>query len=380
MESNIRTCLIIYCLVLCSGFVSSTSIGSAPGVYDLGIIDPGERITFRYYLMTNSRGDLLVSGNYITVHRSTYFTEKKSPYKFIPSQASEESIADWVEVVKSPVVVSPSSSKLIYLPGGSVVRANGEIDIRLTVPDDAEPGYHAGAISLGPKLSAGGRGTGVSTFAVTRPSFVFQVSGDAVRGGKIINIIADRIGERKADIDVFFQNTGTTTISIKLTSLKIYDKVGNVIADLNSGLTTSSPGDIKTLSVDWSGDKVQPGKYRAEATVSWTTGYTTHVQDIEISEKITYRPSKGKPAVRAEGFPSCDNLLYGIVFLLILSGLAYVVLRDSSNLFHILLALAALIFILAVWYVIQCIPGLSFLDVLLFLIIIGLIIYYLGLK
>ncbi len=369
-EKIINSLTICYIILQITCNVFATSIGTAPGVYDLGLVNPGEEITFRYYLMTNSKGDILVNAKYIPVHRNIYFTEKTKPYKFIPSEASEEDIIDWVEVVKSPVLVSPAIKKLIYLPGGSVVRANGEIDIRLKIPKDAEPGYHAGSINLAPQIPTRGKGTGVTTFAVTRPTFVFQVSGNAVRKGEIMNIIADRTGKNSAKIDVIFKNTGTTTISIKLVYLKIFDKIGNVIATLNSGLTYSSPGEIKPISVNWVSDKVKSGKYRVEAKISYTTGYTTHVQDIEIPERITISPKKKKAEVK-EVFPTCEHLVYIIIFLIVLSVIIYFLMRES----RILIILAILIFITVLWYMVQCM-SINLLNILLIVIIIALLIYF----
>jgi len=355
--------------------VCAISIGSAPGVYDLGLVDPGDKIIFRYYLITTSTSDLLVNVAYIAAHRDMYSHEKRRPYLFIPSQASEESIADWVTAVKNPVLVSPATKKTIYLPGGGVVRANGYADIQLQVPDDAEPGFHVGAISLNPKLSGAGRGTGVSTMAVTRPVFVFQVSGEAVRKGEIVNIIAERTGESNARINVMFKNTGTETMSVKLTYLKIFDKVGNVIANLDSGLTYSTPEKVKALPVDWNDERVKPGVYRMEAKVSYTTGYATYVQDVEIPDKITILPSKGRAKKPAGEFPSCSLLFYGIVFLLILLVLAYLLLGGYRNLPYILAFIVLLLVVFVLWYVLQCTAILNMLDILLFLIIIALIIY-----
>ncbi|MEA1924393.1 MAG: hypothetical protein U9M95_00830 [Candidatus Altiarchaeota archaeon] len=365
----------LMCLLYLVFNVHAISIGSAPGVYDLGLVDPGDNILFRYYLITTSTSDLLVNARYITAHRDMYYNEKRSPYVFIPSQASEESIADWVTAVKNPVLVSPATKKTIYLPGGGVVRANGYVDIRLQVPNDAEPGFHVGAISLNPMMSGTGRGTGVSTLAVTRPVFVFQVSGEAVRKGEIVNILGERTGESKARINVMFKNTGAETMSVKLSYLKIFDKVGNVIANLNSGLTYSTPGKVKALPVDWSDEKVKPGVYRMEAKVSYTTGYVTHVQDVQIPDKITILPSKGKAKKPAGEFPSCSILFYGILFLLILLVLAYFLLGGYRNLPYILALLVFLLVVLVLWYVLQCTAILNMLDILLFLIIIALIIY-----
>jgi len=367
--------IIISCLLLALPNISALSIGSAPGVYDLGLVDPGDNIVFRYYLITTSTSDLLVNVKYIAAHRNIFFNEKTRPYLFIPSQASEESVANWVEPIKNPVLVSPATKKTIYLPGGGVVRANGYADIRLKVPSDAEPGFHAGAINLNPQLTGGGRGTGVSTLAVTRPVFVFQVSGEAVRKGDIVNILADRTGEERAIINVMFQNTGTDTVSAKLTYLKIFDKVGNVIANLNAPLSYCSPGEIHVFPVNWRSEKITPGVYRMEAKVSYTTGYATHVLDVEIPEKITIIPSKGEKKKRVEAFPSCSLLFYAIIACILLLILSYFLLGGYDNIQYVYAGIIFLLIVFVLWYLIQCMALLNMLDILLFLIILVLIIY-----
>ena len=51
---------------------AAMSIGTAPGVYDLGELDSGKNVAFRFYLMTNAKNDMLVTLSYVPVHQDMY--------------------------------------------------------------------------------------------------------------------------------------------------------------------------------------------------------------------------------------------------------------------------------------------------------------------
>ncbi|RLI94320.1 MAG: hypothetical protein DRO94_03175 [Candidatus Altiarchaeales archaeon] len=286
---------IIFMLILSEcNIAGAISIGTAPGVYDLGELKPGSDVAFRFYLMTNAKSDVLVGLSYTPVHRDMYYRNQTGRYTFIPSEASEEDISSWVEIPRNPLLLSPGRTKIVYLARGGVVKANEEADIILHIPEDAEPGYHAGSISLSPRIgTVATRGTGIATIAVTRFVFVFRITGEAKRDGEIMSIIGDRISKDKAKIDVLFKNTGTCTISAYVSELKLYDKFGNLTAKLKSGIQYIKPGQIKPLTAYWVGDVI-PGTYRAEARVDYITGEAVFEDRVEIPVIIKVRP---KPMV-----------------------------------------------------------------------------------
>jgi hypothetical protein len=361
-------------LYLLLNSVSAVSVGTAPGVYDLGELDPGTSVAFRFYLITNSKNDMLVSLSYIPVHHDMYYRSESTRYKFLSKEASQEDITSWVEIVRNPLLLSPARLKVVNLPGGGAVKANEEADIILHIPEDADPGYHAGAISLSPSIAAGGAGTGVMTIAVTRFIFVFRVSGDAKREGQIMAIMGDRVDERKARIDVLFKNTGTCSMSATVSELKLYDKFGKEVANLKSGIGLVKPDKIKALSAYWVGDNVRPGTYRAEARVDYITGYSTMEERIEIPTTIKVRPS---PLPKIEEFPTCADFPYVIAALLIISLVIYWI-WDWRYREIILLISVGLLLIASALYVFTCLITLevSWLNILFLIIILALIIYW----
>ncbi|RLI91814.1 MAG: hypothetical protein DRO89_03230 [Candidatus Altiarchaeales archaeon] len=360
-------------LYLLLNSVSALSVGTAPGVYDLGELDPGTDVAFRFYLITNAKNDMLVSLSYLPVHQDMYYRTETTRYKFIPDEASQEDISSWVEIVRNPLLLSPARTKVVYLPGGGVVKANEEADIILHIPEDADPGYHAGSISLSPKLAARGRGTGVMTIAVTRFIFVFRVSGDAKRKGEIMAIMGDRVGERKAKIDVLFKNTGTCTLSARVSELKLYDKLGNNVATLKSGIALVRPDRIQALTTYWVGDDVKPGTYRAEARVDYITGHSTMEERIEIPTTIKVKPSPGLPAIEKN---FCEDLPFIILLLIIIGLIIYWL--DWRYREIALLVFAGILLVSIALFVFNCLVVIEFpwLNLLFAIIIIALIIYW----
>jgi len=361
-------------LYLLPNTVLALSVGTAPGLYDLGELDAGTNVAFRFYLITNARNDMLVSLSYIPVHQDMYYKTETTRYKFIADEASQEDITSWVEIARNPLLLSPARVKIVNLPGGGVVKANEEADIILHIPEDADPGYHAGSISLSPKLATRGSGTGVMTIAVTRFIFVFRVSGDAKRDGEIMSIIGDRVGERKAKIDVLFRNTGTCTLSAKVTELNLYDKFGKRVASLNSGINLVKPDKIQALTAYWVGNNVKPGAYRAEARVDYITGYATMEERIEIPTTIRVKPV---PKPKIEEFPTCADFPFIIMALIIISLAIYWV-WDWRYREIALLIVAGLLLVSVALFVFNCLVVIEFswLNSFFVIIIIALIIYW----
>ncbi len=364
--------LMLTCLLLNS--VYALSVGTAPGVYDLGELDPGKNVAFRFYLITNANNDMLVEMGYFPVHQDIYYKTESTRYKFIPAEASQEDISSWVEIVRNPLLLSPARVKVVSLPGGGAVKANEEVDVILHIPEDADPGYHAGSISLSPRVASTGRGTGVMTIAVTRFIFIFRVSGDAKRSGEIMALIGDRVDEGKAKIDVLFRNTGTCTVSARVTELKLHDKFGKQIANLQSGMYLVGPGEINSIATYWTDSNMASGKYRAEAKVDYITGQATREEEIEIPVTIKVRPTPKLPAI--EKISICEYLPSIILALIVIGMILYY--REWRYKEIALLIVAGLLLISLALYVFTCLIPLQFswLDLLIVIIILALIIYW----
>jgi hypothetical protein len=202
--------------------------------------------------------------------------------QFSAYEMSQEPIDKWIAFQQNPVLVSPRKSIVATLEGGEVVKANAEAVYKLTIPRDAEPGYHIGSVSFNPKVSTSGQGTGVATLGITRYIFIFKVRGVAERNGMVQNVYADRVDKNKARIDVLFKNTGKDTMSVWIENLKLSDEMGNEVAVLNGGIAYIPPGQTQVLPVYWTSSNLSSGIYQADAKVGYITGFATKQVSIEI--------------------------------------------------------------------------------------------------
>lgn len=364
--------IMLACLLISGS--SAISVGTAPGVYDLGELKPGSNVAFRFYLMTNAQNDMLLTLGYAPVHQEMYSHVETRMYRFVPAEASEEDITSWVEIPRNPILLSPARTKVVYLSGGGVVNANEEADIILHIPENADPGYHAGSIALNPQVAAKGRGTGVITVAVTRFVFVFKVAGEARRKGEVTAMIGDRTGENEAKVDVLFKNTGTCTFGARVTELKLFNNFGEHVATLTSGVSVISPNMIEPMSCGWFGDSVKPGKYRAEVKVNYVTDNATAEGEVEIP--ATIKVSRQTPTQQAIDLSLCSLLPQLMVIFVILALLIYWLDWKSKDI--ALLILGTLLALALILFVLSCVLGVVFslVDALFVLIIVVLIIYW----
>lgn len=272
-------------LILLAYPVNAFSIGAAPGVHYLGEFDPGDKEYIKFYLLTNANGDILTTLSFLNPHLEMYYPDK---LRYVSAhQTSQEDISDWVVFQQNPVLVSPRKSQVVTLKSGELVKANAEVVYKLSIPGDAEPGYHVGSVALAPKIIGGGGKTGVSMIGLTRYLFIFKVAGEAERSGEVKNIYASRVGEDRARIDVIFKNTGEDTMSVWIDNLNIYDEYGNLTKVLKSGLEYVAPGEVKILPVYWNGIDIDSGFYKTEVKINYITGYATKTTTIEIPDIIS---------------------------------------------------------------------------------------------
>ncbi len=286
---------LILTFVILSGVSFSLSIGTAPGVADLGDVQRGEQVPVSFYVTSDTKSPLPIKISYMPVHATIFKGDKKkdqgSYYTFIPSEASEENIEDWLSIPKRPFVLSPGSVKICGPPEcDPPIKYNQKITFFIKVPKDAEPGYHAGSVNINPDLNTASQGgTAVSTIGITRFVFVFRVPGNALREGRIIDFVADRESKNRVRIDTLFKNTGTDTITARLDNLKIYDEFGEPLYSISNGnVVRLEPGKTAILSSYINDeDGIPSGEFKSEAKVSYITGFALKDSLVKIPSEIT---------------------------------------------------------------------------------------------
>ncbi len=276
-------------LILVSPNISyALGIGVSPGVIDLGTVPRGKEIVVNFYIISNTKQPLPVYLSYIPPHQDVMFTKRNKPFVLIPAEVSEEDISSWIKFPQNPYILDPNNVKTVTLPDGTVIKYNRKATFILKVPKNAEPGYHVGSINLMPRLNTKvSGGTGVATVGITRLVFVFKVPGVAERKGKIIDFEAERESPNRVRVDVLFKNTGTTTITARLSEVKIKNEYGKMINLLAGTAQRIAPGDTAVLTAYWtSNKKIKPGNVEVEAKVDYITGSAVKEGVVRIPAEI----------------------------------------------------------------------------------------------
>ncbi|VVB52451.1 Uncharacterised protein [uncultured archaeon] len=310
-------------ILLAAAFIALTtnataySIGTAPGVLDLGEIERGQSKEFEFYLITTADHDVIVGLSPIKVHEG-FFRQNATvgAYNFTPSEASQLDPGNWLTIRRDPVIVSPKNSFILHLADGSVVKANAKAELEIKVPDDAEPCYYAGSVNLIPQ-EIPGQGIGVQTIGVTRFMYVFRVPGNGYRKGEITDIQAEREAQDKVRIDMVFKNTGTCTLIPWADQAEIFNNLDNLASTTYSGPTIVKPREVAILSTYWVDTKkdIESGIYRVVARVEYITDYAYREQTVNVPKIIS------APRIR----PTAQGCYFPWWILLVLIGLFLIV-------------------------------------------------------
>jgi hypothetical protein len=294
---------LVIVLLLMPGCARGLSVGVAPPVLDAGEMLPGESKPMEFYLMTDHDKDLLVDLSTKKAQRGFYEPVRgRDRYSFASENASEEDISGWLTFMKRSVILPPEK-RLVYLSGGGVANANQGADVIISVPEDAEPGYHAGFVSPYPRISFGGGGTGLGIISTVEMGYVLKVPGEAIRDAEIagFDLRMDRPGH--GTLVILVKNKGTVTISVRADSIRVFNS-SQAIAGLASNEVKIAPGRVGEpgAGLDTRGLK---GVYGVEAHVEWLTGEDSLEGEIEVREYVPPPPVTGEvvaPPVPA-GFP-----------------------------------------------------------------------------
>lgn len=263
------------------------SIGAAPGVINLGKVYPGQRKLVEVYLiLSDDAPDLMVKLTTVETHIDFFYSNHSY---FIPTESSNEDISSWIVFPENPVLVSRRHTIVRQFPNGEVVKANKKVLGILTIPTDADPGYHIIDIDFSPALPPGKRGTGLSTIGITRPHLVFYVEKEErpERKGKITDIEVYRESNTRVRIDILFHNTGTDTLLVRANDIKIYNNLGIFSGKAQSGFVRIRPKETGIITSYWyNGSGIESGDYRIEANVHYITGDEFKEAYIKVPESV----------------------------------------------------------------------------------------------
>lgn len=294
--------------ILLSEYVNAQiTVGVSPPILDLGEIKRGETKIARFNVITSSEDTLLVSLE-ATRGKADFFT---GDYVNLIHNYSEEDTKQWIEFLTNPVELKPANIQ------GTTIKNIREATFLLSVPEDAEPGYHNGYVMLNPKV-AEDIPRQVTIKTVVPLTILFKVPGDPLREGKIYDITLRGYSRDAAYFDVFFHNTGTVTMLVKSGKIEIFDIFNNSVGNILIPSGYVKPGEIKTFNALWNiNDTFIPGTYRLEAEMDYSSGKAEKTSYIQLYEK----PSLPTPHVveKEEGI----SMWLIILILLVVIGVAY---------------------------------------------------------
>ena len=213
-------------------------------------VDPGEQRTFTvrvenlqpneetYYLFTRNISG--VRGGGVPIFASE--DQERTGYE----------LADWVTL----------GQREITLPGG----AASDIEVAITVPDDASPGSHFGGVFVSvdpPEIERSGAAVGYQVANIIS----LRVSGEAREEASIRQFSTDRFlyGSQNVDFSVRIENSGNTLIRPR-GPLEVYNMLGEQVGKVmfNESEQAVFPGYTRSFEdVRWEGDGIGFGRYEA---------------------------------------------------------------------------------------------------------------------
>lgn len=276
-----RKLFLIFLTVL---FVSATlaqSVGVAPAYISAGTIQRGDSEEVTLHLTSNSESAFNVRPSY----KEPFTSERFSGAFSTPSRVSEQDISDWVKFSDDLYPVNPDNSTVEVLGEGTTISSNGKIEFKISVPRDAEPGYHSGRVRVSPLVDQGG-GYGSSVVAQASSRFEFRVPGNVERDLRVQDVNAYRLRDKTVRIDTRIENTGTVTAQANSTRFLIENYVGEGVESISENSLELGPGESRWITSYWTGEDVEAGEYELKGTVNYVTGSSFASQSFSVGESI----------------------------------------------------------------------------------------------
>lgn len=288
-----RKTLVIFLVLIMLPLIQAPSLDIRSEASDLGTIEPGSTKQVDLYVRGGSVNQPFeVKPSFQGPFHDTVFGNSNGNV-VQPEEVSEQSIENWVSFEQESYAINPSQTKTFTLSDGSRFIGNRKITMELQVPNDAEPGYHAGKITLDAVTSDSGSGFGSSVWTLPTTSFYFRVPGNAERSLSLEDTRAIRIGENKVQIIAMIENEGTVTTELEGGTVNILDsnkrKVGEVKLD-SATLKPSGSDKFQEVSMVWSSDDLdEGGVYELDGTGDYITGRFYVGDQISFTDAIRER-------------------------------------------------------------------------------------------
>jgi hypothetical protein len=286
-----KKAILCFLLLVLVGGTAAQSVGVAPAYLNLGTIPRGSTEEATIYVTSSSPDPFNVNPDL----RRPFSNRIFGGTSYIdPSKYSEEDIDEWVEFRQEIYTVRPDDPQVVALEDGTMVSAAGNVTMYVNVPEDAEPGYHAGRVRLSPQTSSGtGYGAQVVAQAVT--NIAFRVPGNVERNVQLMDVNAYRVRENAVRLDVKLRNRGTVTTSVNATRFLIENFVGENLESISGQSMTLEPRESQWFTTFWTGEEVEGGEYTVKGSVDYMTGSSFTQKTFSIGDTINVTAPEQPP-------------------------------------------------------------------------------------
>ena len=263
---------LVILVVFLASTASADSIGVAPGFTDFGEIQRGESRVANMYITTSGYdGPFAVAPETGEPLTSTFMDAQDSPVSV--GEYNGEEIDDWIRFEQNTYTVTPGNTTPYTLADGTPVNAAGQVKFYIDVPQDAEPGYHAGMLNVNPQLGDGGSGFGASARGQSMYTFVFRVPGNVERSLDVIDARGIRTGEDEARIDMRVANRGTVTTAIQGADVDVYNRqTRELVGSPGIGYYSLAPGESTVISSSINSENISQGSYQMNGSLEYIGG------------------------------------------------------------------------------------------------------------
>jgi hypothetical protein len=286
--------IIIFLVFLILSILSTAvefTVGVSPPLVDLGEVEKGSTKIVKFYLVTPSTEPLLV---HLIPETGNLDFFNRGGYRDILFNYSEEDVLPWFEFLNNPIELKLANETLKTKAGE--IRGWREVSFLINIPNNSESGYHMAKIKPIPTVPSELIGeAGARVVAITSVTILFDVPGEARREGIILDVTPGNYGGNRLEINTYFQNVGTVTISAMATN-KVYFK-GNSVANITSSTEFVKPKEVKILKSFLTMDELTAGDYNVSTTVSYTTG------DASKNSTMAILPKEVITGIKPEVFP-----------------------------------------------------------------------------
>lgn len=289
-------------------------VGVAPGHVDLGVVKRGEKIRLTFYILSDTKENLKIQLIYRDINP---FIIGATPWSL--EELSEESFENWINFIDgNPVEIT--SKKTFYPEIGLAV--NKKYNAILTVPEDAEPGYHTATILLQPLVSSPTEpGARITIITTAELRITFRVEGKVERKVEVLGFLEKMEMPNTLLVTVFVRNKGNVTLLSKLTDFKVFDENGTVIASTPGTQSRIKAGKIGTLitRINTLNSPLEIGKrYNASAKVTHATEEITFYGTLLVPKYVE--------VIKVPAYPP-PFLWWGVLIIALICILGYLIYR-----------------------------------------------------